>query len=253
MSSFPNAPIRADLVKKALRNPELIPSYLLGRLFPDSRWGPNWRREGGYVVFDDGGFAGGDPSRPELSTRIYREVQQLGELLPEERFDRSLEIGCGYGRLSGWIAAHADEAVGVDPNERAIEVARTMHPELAFEATGADEIPFPDDHFDLLVSWAVLQHVPPESIEAVADEISRVLDEDATMVLCEMTSGESGRSNWVRSPAEYESLFDPFEIRTRVERAAEPTFDYADHSETMVLARTDTAYGGASSGSRSVQ
>lgn len=241
MSPSREAPLRTDLVKKALRNPGRIPPYLLGRLFPDSRWAPNWRRENGYVLFDDGGFAGGDPSRPELSTRIYREARQLAELLPEERFDRSLEIGCGYGRLSGWIADHADEAVGVDPNEEAIEVARTMHPELAFEATGADDLPFPDDRFDLLVSWSVLQHVPPESIDPVASEITRVLDEDATMVLCEMTSGESGRSNWVRSPAEYESLFDPFEIRTRAERASEPTFDYASYSKTMVLGRPETS------------
>lgn len=231
--------LRADLAKKGLRNPGQIPPFLLGRLFPNSKWAPNWRQEDGYVVFGDGGFAGGDPSRPELSTRIYNEVQQLHELLSGEQYDRSLEIGCGYGRLTPWIATHAETSVGIDPNKEAIEQARTMYPDLEFTATGADDLPFPDDEFDLVVSWAVLQHVPPDSIEQVAAELDRVSTDDGTIVLCEKTSGDPGSMTWVRSPPEYEALFAPRELGALAARPAEPTFDYADYSETMVFTTND--------------
>ena len=100
-----------------------IPPYLLGRLFPNSRWGPEWRRENGFVTFEDGGFAGGSPTRPELSARIYYEVSQIRESLGERQFDRSLEVGCGYGRLSGWIAEYAEDAVAIEPNTDALEQA----------------------------------------------------------------------------------------------------------------------------------
>lgn len=238
--------LRADLVKKGLRNPRQVPPFLLGQLFPNSNWAPNWRREDGYVMFEDGGFAGGSPSRPELSARIYREVQQLREVLADTQYERSLEIGSGYGRLSGWIADHADEAVGVDPNEEAIKIARTMYPEITFHVMGAEDLPFPDDHFDLFVSWSVLQHVPPESIGGVAAEVRRVLTDDATVVLCEKTRGDPGRTSWVRSTAEYESLFAPCELRTRAKRPGEPTFEYSEYSETMVLNTTATPPPGAS-------
>lgn len=231
---------RGDLLGKALRDPKRVPPAVLGLLFPNSRWGPNWRRNGEYVLFEDGGFAGGDPSRTELSVRIYREVELLRELLGEERFDRSLEVGCGYGRLSGWISNHADASVAIDPDREAVEVARRMYPELEFVATGANTLPFRDDSFDLVVSWAVLQHVSPNAIERAADEVRRVLADGGTLVLCERTRGESGRVSWVRSVREYESLFAPFALQSRTARPAESTFDYADSSETMVFG-TDEA------------
>jgi len=230
-----------DLIRKGIRNPEQVSAFVLGKLFPDSRWSPNWRREDGYITFEDGGFAGGSPSRWELSARIYREARLLEEVLAHEQFDRALEVGCGYGRLSGWIADRATRSIGIDPNGTALRKAKASYPNLAFARSLAEVLPFPGDSFDLAVSWAVLQHVRPDSIEAVAAEIRRVLEDDATILLCERTAGEPGRTSWVRSVEEYRSLFAPYELRTVTDRPAEPTFDYARYADTIVFTGESTA------------
>src|SRR6056297_4139336 len=112
-----------DVVQQGLRNPRQVPPFVIGTVFPESKWGPNWRKEEGFITFDDGGFAGGDPSRPELSARLYRESKHLDRVLGDRSYHRALEVGCGYGRLTGWISEYADETVGVDPNGDAIERA----------------------------------------------------------------------------------------------------------------------------------
>ena len=224
-----------NLVKKGISDPTRIPPYLLGRLFPNSRWGPEWRREGGFVTFEDGGFAGGSPTRPELSARIYYEVNKIRESLGDRQFDRSLEVGCGYGRLSGWIAEYADEAVAIEPNAEALEQAKVLYPDIEFREALAGDLPFSDDLFDLLVSWSVLTHVDPKKIEGAAAELKRVATEDATFLLCEQTTGERSPANWSRPQAEYERLFEPYRIVKTGDRGTEPTHSYGEQLDTMVL------------------
>lgn len=226
-----------DLVRKGLRNPTRIPPFLLGRAFPDSRWGPEWRREDGFVTFEDGGFAGGSPSRPELSARIYYEVCELRKALGDRAFDRSLEVGCGYGRLSGWIADYAGEAVAIEPNADALAQAEVLYPEIEFHEALAGELPFADDEFDLVVSWSVLTHVPPDRIESAVADLVRVATDDATICICEQTRGEQSPASWPRSQSTYERLFDPFEIVRTGKRGSEPTHDYSDRLDRMVLER----------------
>lgn len=229
--------LRPDVVRTAVRNPAQIPMYVAGVLFPSSKWGPNWREADGFITFESGGFAGGSPTRPELSARIYREARQLEEFLGDRTYDRALEVGCGYGRLSGWISEYADETVGVDPNAGALAQARTLYPHVEYVETLGQDLPFADDAFDLAISWGVLQHVPPDAIDDVAAEVRRVLAGDGTFVCCELTSGESGRASWVRDRSRYESLFEPFSLVEAEGRPAERTFDYAEYADTMVFRR----------------
>lgn len=243
--------LRSDLVR-GVRNPNQVPPYVLGLLFPASRWGPNWRAENGVITFEDGGFAGGSPGRPELSARIYREVRQLEALVGDRHYDRSLEVGCGYGRLTGWISEYASETVGVDPDGEALETAGTLYPDVRFVETVAQSLPFAPGSFDLVVSWSVLQHVSPDAIDDVVAELRRVCTDDATLVLCELTAGEPGRASWPRSRAEYDALFGPFDLVDSVNRPAERTFSYAQYADTMVFRNegghsTDEAVGEARS------
>lgn len=231
--------ISRELLLKGLRHPHHVPEYLIGRLFPSSSIGPNWRREDGIITFATGGFAGGSPSRPALCARIHREATQIDRLLGDREYDSALEVGCGYGRMTGWIASHAGDLTAVEPNERALAAARRLYPEVDFTATSADSLPYSSDDFDLVVSWAVLGHVPPEAIEPTAREIRRVLDGTGTLLLCEKTRGESGSAAWVRSPEEYEALFAPFRVVESETRSTEPGFDHARKMEAMRLERPE--------------
>lgn len=224
-----------DLVRKGVRNPEQVPPFVLGRLFPDSRWSPDHRHEDGFVTFEDGGFAGGSPTRAELSARIHEEAAAIDAALGDAAFDRSLEIGCGYGRVSEWFADRADRAYAVEPNTDALAQARDLHPDIRLAASVAEQLPFPDDSFDLVASWIVLSHVRPGNVEAAADELLRVLAPDGVLLACEHTTGQPGTATWPRSLDEYAAMFDPLELVHTGGRGTEPTFDYADRTTTMVF------------------
>lgn len=162
---------------------------VMGKLFPDSKHGAAFYRLGDFVTFRTSGFAGGHI--PELLGRTYYEVRVLRQALerlpatPQPK--KSLEIGCGYGRLSPYIADYVEEAHSVDINPQALEEARRLYPQVKFSEASATELPFEDHSFDLVVSWTVLQHIMPKLIDQALAELNRVLKDSAAVILCEAT------------------------------------------------------------------
>jgi SAM-dependent methyltransferase len=89
----------------------------------------------------------------------------------ERAHGRVLVDGCGVGMYLERLAAQAKQAVGLD-----IELERTFeaHQRVEQVVCGAGEnLPFPNDYFDLILSHEVLEHVQDDR-QAVA-EIIRVL------------------------------------------------------------------------------
>ena len=121
-------------------------------------------RQGEFVTFKPEGFVEAkDPGR--LLCRHYYEVMQLRRclgLIAERGVNpgRSLEIGCGFGRLSPYIAEHFEQHTAVDINTWAVSEASQFYPQISFCEASATELPFPDRSFDTVITWTVLQHIP---------------------------------------------------------------------------------------------
>ncbi len=92
---------------------------------------------------------------------------------------RVLDLGCGIGRMTARLVDHFAEVVGVDVSPAMIEEARAQHGEtegLRFQAnSGADLSDFGDADFDLVFSYSVLPHLPPDVVRAYFFEVNRVL------------------------------------------------------------------------------
>jgi 2-polyprenyl-3-methyl-5-hydroxy-6-metoxy-1,4-benzoquinol methylase len=93
----------------------------------------------------------------------------------------ALDYGCGIGRLSLALAKRYDQVVGVDVSEvmiaKADELkAKTDEGRVDYHvANGCDLSTWPDDHFDLVLSYVVLQHVPNEAtVVGLLREFARV-------------------------------------------------------------------------------
>jgi ubiquinone/menaquinone biosynthesis C-methylase UbiE len=77
------------------------------------------------------------------------------------RRKRVIDVGCGDGRMALGCAPHASEVVGVDPDPEAIRLARKKARQLGvtnarFKVGVAQELPFPDEHFDVVIlSWTL--------------------------------------------------------------------------------------------------
>jgi SAM-dependent methyltransferase len=100
----------------------------------------------------------------DVVRRIGEEFARL-EPVPEAR--RFLEIGCGIGRLMAPLSAHCGEIHGVDIADDMIalgcaRMAGVAHAHLHW-TRDSDLSAFADAVFDLVYSYAVMQHLPDEA------------------------------------------------------------------------------------------
>ncbi|MDP8956168.1 MAG: class I SAM-dependent methyltransferase [Actinomycetota bacterium] len=112
--------------------------------------------------------------------RSTRYVQDRAErMLPRDRYGRVLEVGCGTGFLilNLWLAGYVDEAHGCDISTGMLRVcaesARRLGCDLRLRLADAEQLPYGDEEFDLVVGHAVLHHLPEP--EAALREVHRVL------------------------------------------------------------------------------
>jgi putative membrane protein len=99
----------------------------------------------------------GDPWASGSEQYYYQrhKYDRIVALLPQRRFARALDVGCGLGLLSGRLAARADEVLGIDIAESALALARNRHatlPNLRFEQADLQALaPGTTGSFDLIV------------------------------------------------------------------------------------------------------
>lgn len=102
----------------------------------------------------------------EYPLRRYAHIQQYESILQfVEKGMRVLDAGCGEGVLSVMMAKKGAVVTGCDisvPNiEKCKEYARENGVyNIDFITADSEELPFPDDTFDLVVSSHVLEHLP---------------------------------------------------------------------------------------------
>ena len=111
------------------------------------------------------------------SDRIHGYETPAGKLV--------LDVGCGNGYVLSRYARHGAEVHGVDLTPKAVELSRRRF-ELdglpgTFEVINGVQLPFPDDHFDIVCSMGVLHHIadPRPTIA----EIYRVMKPGGTLIL----------------------------------------------------------------------
>lgn len=84
-----------------------------------------------------------------------------------------LEVGCGAGSMTGYLAAQGFDVIGTDVSEVLLQYARDRHPGCRFERMLGEVLRFADSSFDLVVSFDVLEHIP--DVDGHMREVARVL------------------------------------------------------------------------------
>lgn len=97
---------------------------------------------------------------------------------------RALDVGCGPGALTGELVARlgTDAVAGCDPSPSFVAACRERYPGVDVRPGSAEQVPFADDTFDVVLSQLVLHFVsdPP----AAAAEMRRVLRPGGTLAAC---------------------------------------------------------------------
>lgn len=110
---------------------------------------------------------------------IDAHVAALAAMGLPRRHARAIDFGCGAGRLTRPLAAHFDEAIGIDVSPSMIECARRLGAGIAnlrFVENASPRLAMLADHsVDFVYSNMTLQHIPAVLAEGYVDEFLRVL------------------------------------------------------------------------------
>lgn len=219
-------------LKKGITNPRAVKNYILDRL-PYRR-----RRAAGRVTFNEGQFVADAKSRFEFSAEQNRETLTLLNMYQEfvpETAKKGLEIGCGYARLTPWLNNFTQETYAIDINISAVQTAQKSYPSLNFVGAAADSIPFNNNVFDVVFTWTVLQHIPPDLIKKSTEEIDRILSESGKVIICEKTEGKTGPHVWVRNTDRYDQLLNDLELRHVEDKPCIPEIENSGANEKIMV------------------
>jgi SAM-dependent methyltransferase len=85
------------------------------------------------------------------------------------------DLGCGPGRVTGYLASLGVDAFGVDLSPRMIEVAKEAHPGLRFEVGTMDALAVEDASLAGALAWYSIIHTPDDRQPALFAEFARVI------------------------------------------------------------------------------
>ena len=94
---------------------------------------------------------------------------------------RVLEIGCGIGAMTNAIHGFGCESIGVDISDCAINYGRKQFTKIDLRSCPAEELPFEDESFDVVVSFDLFEHIA--KVDRHLSEVRRVLKKDGFYLL----------------------------------------------------------------------
>jgi ubiquinone/menaquinone biosynthesis C-methylase UbiE len=106
-----------------------------------------------------------------IHPEVLRELVTSGIIGPETRV---LDVGCGTGNYAAALTAATNCRVsGVDPSPRMLDLARDAAPWESLERSSAENLPFSEGSFDVVMSTDVIHHIRDRA--AYFQEAARVL------------------------------------------------------------------------------
>ena len=85
------------------------------------------------------------------------------------------DLGCGPGRIAGYLASLGLDVFGVDLSPGMVEVARRAWPELTFQVGSLLALELADESLAGALAWYSIIHTPPARLPEVFAELARVL------------------------------------------------------------------------------
>ncbi|ATI80792.1 class I SAM-dependent methyltransferase [Sphingobium yanoikuyae] len=159
----------------------------------DAAIGRARKRRGNAAAFEEA-YARGDPWGAGDPRYLYqrRKYETLLGLLPQDRYERVLDIGSGLGHMARRLLARATDVVGVDIAQGAVDQARLLHAEIPnLHFIQGDLLRLPeilDGGFDLVVLADTIYYLPPPIDDALlkmlATRVARLLRPGGMLVLC---------------------------------------------------------------------
>ncbi len=109
--------------------------------------------------------------------RLFNEIKKI--IKPDSTI---IDVGCGTGRFSFFIADKVEKVVGIDLSEKNINRAKSTllkkpDDRITFRHTNISKLISENQHFDYAVMTYVIHEVNPEERLLLLNEMSQIADE----------------------------------------------------------------------------
>jgi len=122
----------------------------------------------------------------------------------------AIELGCGTGYISAWLARRGARPVGIDNSEQQLATARRLQEEHGVDFPlvhgNAENVPYPDASFDLAISeygasiWADPYRWIPEAARLLRPGGQLIFLINATILMLCMPDAEEAATNAMLRP-----------------------------------------------------
>ncbi len=116
--------------------------------------------------------------------RLNSEFNDFHNMLlnPIEKYSGNiLEVGCGDGHLSNYIHIKGRSIVSLDINDLKLSKAKQTYPNLNLIQGDAQNLPFSDNSFDIIISIENFEHLP--DVNQHLFEVKRVLKSNGIFLI----------------------------------------------------------------------
>jgi SAM-dependent methyltransferase len=123
---------------------------------------------------------------------------------------RALDIGCGTGNYSLYLAAQGFTITGLDVSESAIQVARAKAAQKGADITFAvadmrGDVSHVAGGFEFALEWMIMHHILPDERQGYLKNLLTLLSDEALCLSVSFSAedpkfGDPPEGNWRRSP-----------------------------------------------------
>lgn len=127
-------------------------------------------------------------NKGEVQKKVYRLVRESIGLLRKNKVKEVLDLGCGTGRHTIFLAKKGFKVYGIDISKNGLDFIKKINSKLKLKniiLKKADmaKIPYWDNFFDAIVCTSVINHAKIDKIRKTFKEIERVLKKKGIFVL----------------------------------------------------------------------
>jgi len=117
---------------------------------------------------------------------VYDKVLSAINNIKKEKFQKTLDLGCGKGAFTNKLSSLSEKTIGVELSDVAVKYAQKHHPQIKF-ITGdifrLEHLNLIANSFDLITILDVLYYFPIKTIRKILDDIWDLLKDDGILVL----------------------------------------------------------------------